>query len=1426
MSNIQKKFTPKDAYEISSYFVQYPEIENNKYFNSYISRKIEFSELKSDIKEAPPKIGEYYNHQIFAARYMITYDRLFVVDDPGTGKSCLLTLIAEFLKEEFMKNESDPTKIREAIILTRGPTLVYSLKEQIACKCTNHIYDNTPAIKNANNEKSLKTALTNSLKRFYQVMTYGTFHKKLSSFIRDEDKDKYMSNISIFCDEAHNMIRIKDVSTKGKKNIDLDENKDRGEEYDEEEEDDDEGEIAESESGEEGILKDSYTSKYEEIVPEKNTIYGVFHDAFHRGKRNKIILLSGTPMINKTKEFPLLMNLILPLNVTNSNDPKQVLPNYGQPGQLDWKDKTEDDINNIKFEELEPYLRGRIFYTRALDTGTSREYQANLEVHTGIFREHYTKLYIVRMSTYQYSIYLQSEKEEREKRQGDNKSTGSLFYDNQRKISNLVYPNGGFGWRGYGKNNHGAHDYMMIKKGNYEYTEIGLSNLKPLYRNDDSLRELSGKGEHLIRIAREAYPDILLNKPDPEKYYDQIGTDKGIIFIYVPDFVFGSGAADFERIFSENGYKLFNFTNSIFSGGIGITGLSVCPNSISSGGDRQSKIPVDRRVALMHSKTSPSQVKAIFDTINSRENRYGQYLQVLISSKVGQEGININNAIAMIMLSPTWNYARRRQAEDRIFRATSHIERINDFVEKLKSEGKTQEEIEETPFPVKVYNMAAAYIGEELPPIDDTEPFKNIYNYIQNNPIIWSDRDLMGIYMDNEGLIPDDEDYKKIVNWNKFNENQQQLPFLKKSKEYSLINEYIQKHVPNELNDNDIKFIMVSYPQTIPNKIFEELLDNDEDLPELGNDKSFDKLRNFIKIRQWDTEKLMSLYARYPDLLPNDESYIEKYKQLFENPSLIYDNFNTTDIDRYFLIEKKDKNIRKIMRYLKMASVPCYTNRIRNISMRKTDLDGSPVCDYTNCVYECSGINDEIMKTEDWSTKILLYYKDEVDAAILEIKEIFNVDTSLTIDQIISKIKEKIPNIQDIFILMAIDEMISRNIRILNRFGYSTYLRNSESGIIYLESDKYGYQIHPDNAYYNNILLSTNNPKNNTFEEYISSLEVYDEKYIIENMRDMNPDSNEFRNNVDKLSLETKVKMIEDIIVKSETQALTKSEEVILSMFDDFIFVLREPLNQIAYTADKLSRRGQTRGRKPTSEEINTKNWEFPEFDFENGEKVYVHRLYSEKIPFSSHGRSSKFFNVNEKLRIYKPIEKSGFRDTNNIENIVYKHYIKTILRQVYEHYTDFKIFGIKIPPKNEFQIVDLSNIDISDTSDIRNIPKGKECVNWSEGNLIEVMYKLMTYGHYDLWPRGFNQQDYSKIASFNRETLINNLNTRKITASNFEHEKLIFYTAWLQQPNKSISDYCSIIEQSLSNKNKIFIGEIPKNLKIINGSPEISDLS
>ena len=217
-----------------------------------MSKRREFYELKSSLKEKPPEQGNFFKHQKLFTRYTRQYDRVFNIHETGTGKTGSIISLAEHYKN------NEPGKIKKFIILEPGPSTVEDFRDQIVKLSKKDSY---LVRDNDIEDMSYKNNLTRMINRYYEVTTYRKFVK---DDLPDDKIEEYYSDCVFFFDEAHRLRNLSDNS---------------GSELSEEE--------------------------FDKIL---SYLWRVTHIA----KRTKVIVASATPMINKVRDFQPLLNLLLP----------------------------------------------------------------------------------------------------------------------------------------------------------------------------------------------------------------------------------------------------------------------------------------------------------------------------------------------------------------------------------------------------------------------------------------------------------------------------------------------------------------------------------------------------------------------------------------------------------------------------------------------------------------------------------------------------------------------------------------------------------------------------------------------------------------------------------------------------------------------------------------------------------------------------------------------------------------------------------------------------------------------------------------------------------------------------------------------------------------------------------------------------------
>lgn len=729
-------------------------------FQTLITAKEEFAELASDVGEKLPKgQGNLYKHQKFVSRYLRSYNSLLILDETGTGKSCSVLGFTEYTRRELEKAKIDPTKadekvshLKKVVVLVKGPTQKAEFRNQLVCRCSDGRYKENTLVKKAKSAKVRKTNISLELKKAgYSVSTYTSFANRIfekystldeannNRIITNADDIRLIEDYSdtiFWIDEAHNLLIDPEVSSN---------------------------------------------------ISEKQETYATIWRLLHLVRRCKIIISTATPMINGENEIGSLLNLLLPLNGylppgydyrgAPENDIRVLFPNL----PFDNKTATPDqiapyfrgqfppdyDFFNATLADLEPFMRGRIGFIRATNTGAIPEdigivQGLNYEIKGKQYTSNLT-LYASNMSEFQATSYIAAR---------ESKSNDELF-DTERQAANFIFPDGYWG--------NGITEEERADKRNKKKAEKAIEKIL----GDNT----GGRGRRSRRNARnpqniinnpvvETFPEILpeggilpissgiieTNVTNEESRYEArafrryviydkredsfqpteefapwltrldylarlsckyaqivnlLLNEPGNAFVY-GEYVTGSGVIVLALCLEGMGFTRFNEVSSIFQQTATGELEDICadrtsavrrvrPNFLS----RQQGAPL--RYALLTRNTSDVKFQTMMEAMNSYENRHGDYIKVLISSRVGRDGININNVLQIHLIGPEWNQSAIYQALSRGIRATSHDDLIEEERQRLMAEGDT---VTKPTIPIKIYKHAALVGNEGVGSID------------------------------------------------------------------------------------------------------------------------------------------------------------------------------------------------------------------------------------------------------------------------------------------------------------------------------------------------------------------------------------------------------------------------------------------------------------------------------------------------------------------------------------------------------------------------------------------------------------------------------------------------------------------------------------------------------------------------------------
>lgn len=740
-----------DDIQLSDMLESYPP-STTPGFQTLITAKEEFSELASSPTERlPPGQGQYFKHQKFTHRYLRAYDDLIILSETGTGKSCESMGFTEYTRRELEKAKIDPTKADEkaahfkrVIVLVKGPTQKNEFKNQLVCRCSDGHYV-SGIVKRAKTETVQKTNVTLEIKKAgYTVSTYTSFaHRIADQYPTDADNGRLAEDFSdtiFWIDEAHNLLIDPGVKTTYKEKQQTYFTLWR---------------VLHLARRSKRIISTAtpMINGESEIIPLMNLILPRDGDLplsydYRIAPPNDIrVLFPGLPFDNRTASR------------------EQIAPYFrGQiPGDF--------NISTATLEDLEPYMRGRIGFIRASDTGAvpqnqgilqDGEYEAN-----GVRYQSQLIIYATAMSQRQSDGYLMAKQAIR----GRDELFGA-----ERQAANFVFPDGYWGNGITDDERNARREARRAKEAiKAAIATTAIAAAEGIERQPAQLEVLPEGGilptgrlnpapnvapeepgpaeedEEEIQAAetgrfeRRAFRRYVVLRgdtfaPSPEfapwlenltyiqllscKYAEIVRLvmdEPGNAFVY-GEFVEGSGAIVLALCLEGMGFVRYNESRSMFLGVGGETVKPYCSGADRDAANRRVRPDITSReeggpmrYGLLTRDTSDAKFHSMMEAMNSYENRHGDYIKVLISSRVGRDGINVNNVLQIHLIGSEWNQSAIYQALSRGIRATSHEDLLNEEKERIAVEGGDPLTAR---IPVKIYQHAAIALDEANSSID------------------------------------------------------------------------------------------------------------------------------------------------------------------------------------------------------------------------------------------------------------------------------------------------------------------------------------------------------------------------------------------------------------------------------------------------------------------------------------------------------------------------------------------------------------------------------------------------------------------------------------------------------------------------------------------------------------------------------------
>ena len=611
--------------------------------------KKEMLEFKSDPYEVYPEDG-YFNHQKLIIRYFNQYDRLLNINEAGTGKSSVIAGVCENFKEMKRKNK---TTIRKWVILVPNDNIKTEIVRDILAR-GNYVIDSSA--------DNLANATTKTLKKAdYEFYTNETFLNQMKNREEYELKELF-SNVLFFVDEAHKLLEFMNDTI---------------------------GNIS---------------------------LYNLLWKIFHTCTNIKIMLTSATPMMNDVNEIIPLLNLL-----NKENEQLEFSKDHFYPykrgleffikGKISYvKNKRKINIDDIgegmkldKFKVITIQTTNKCYY----DVYNSSEPNEPVETDK-TFRTIIDSKKSETIKSYKVinkvDIVLRTKRDSYTLKNKTIRPLSGELVTNEKQINDyeteksteLIITNEDMLSRSNKTMVVGSeiklfhiemseYQYAMYKKindskdiyGSESQVSIAVNPVdKPnptkehiLNTNDiyDYLRKISSQDERLEALKRISPKFYFIISNELKKLFKKDGgTIHGKSYIYYP--------------YIDKHRKLLSIFN--------LFGFKE-----SNGVEQTKKL----RYCILDStdKTKTNDKKKMF---NKEENKYGEYIQLIIFGEAFAEGMNLDSMLKCYIISPPWNYSKLYQIIARGIRATSHNRIMNNVTN-----------LDDNKLNMRIYKLACVY---------------------------------------------------------------------------------------------------------------------------------------------------------------------------------------------------------------------------------------------------------------------------------------------------------------------------------------------------------------------------------------------------------------------------------------------------------------------------------------------------------------------------------------------------------------------------------------------------------------------------------------------------------------------------------------------------------------------------------------------
>lgn len=372
------------------------------------------------------------------------------------------------------------------------------------------------------------------------------------------------------------------------------------------------------------VIDEVHNARVKTKGKESVNVYEQLKRFLHLVENCKIIIMSGTPMKDSPSEIADVMNLILPRNKQFEGD---FTSKYMKP-EKDGTLVVKDDMMG----ELENKFKGRVSYLDSIRSNVEINFSGDKNV--GELKHFIVK--ISYMSDFQTKVY-------EEAYNADETKKG--VYSNARQASLFVFPDESYGAEGYKK-------YIRESRRS-KIKLLGSEGVEKIFYNyrftEVIKRELKGRNN------TETLKNIKKYSSKYGQTIESILKAKNQSCIVYNEFVSGSGSIVFAQLLELVGFE-------------------------RASGNTNTNTKKLRYSLLTNITTTPKEIFEIINTFNDSKNKNGEYIKVIIGSRLISEGLSFKNVQQEFIITPHWNYSETEQAIARGIRFRSHEDLENPVV--------------------------------------------------------------------------------------------------------------------------------------------------------------------------------------------------------------------------------------------------------------------------------------------------------------------------------------------------------------------------------------------------------------------------------------------------------------------------------------------------------------------------------------------------------------------------------------------------------------------------------------------------------------------------------------------------------------------------------------------------------------------------